>query len=260
LAYLTSFVSSRPVDSSLPQPLSIILPKIYPLLLDGSNSVRLQSLKLLRALSQNEMSDNVPEILPYIRAGMTHLAADIRHFSIEVLAWLVALAPDELVCCTGGWVKILNCFLAALGWHTQDSANWSSNRVSFDKAGSDGRAQARNLQVLAHFLNAGFSDDAGRSLTDEDGNVRSTFPLLHTEHHALPKRSNPYGYLNLFGAQRDDGVDMLEDREDRIRIFNEKFASGIESGLDSARKDGGDVGRAAGLVVKSLKSAKLRLR
>jgi pre-rRNA-processing protein IPI1 len=182
---------------------------------------------------------------------MTHLVADIRLFSIEVLAWLIDLAADEVVSCAGGWVKTLNCFLALLGWHTQDSTKWSSNRVSFGKVGSgDGKAQARNLQVLAQFLKAGF---CSASSSDENGNLLSSFPLWHTEHHALPKRSNAYAYLNLFGTPKDDDVDMLEDREDRIRIFNQRFTSSVTNGLSSARKDGGEVGRAAGLVAKALK-------
>lgn len=199
------------------------------------------------------MSDHVPEILPYVRAGMTHLAADIRLFSIEVLAFLTDIASDEVVACAGGWVKTLNCFLAILGWHTQDSAKWSSNRVSFGKAGTAGKAQARNLQVLAEFLRAGLHIATDLPPTDENGHSWSSFPMWHSEYHSLPKRSNPYGYLNLFGPQQDDDVDMLEDREDRIRVFNERFASGIEIGLASARRDGGEVGRAAGLITKALK-------
>jgi len=247
-------VTSRPVDLSLPQPLSSILPKLYPLILDGTGSVRQQLLKLLRALLRNEMSDHILEILPYVRAGMTHLAADIRLFSVEVLAWLVNIAADEVVSCAGGWVKTLNCFLAVLGWHTQDSGKWSSNRVSLGKATSDGKAQARNLQVLADLLRAGLFFATDLSHADENWQPRPTFPLWHTEHHVLPKRSNPYGYLNLFGPEKDDDLDMLEDREDRIRVFNERFASAMEVGLASARKDGGEVGRAAGLVTKVLKS------
>jgi pre-rRNA-processing protein IPI1 len=208
-------------------------------------------------LPSHEMSDHVPEILPYVRAGMTHLAADLRLFSIEVLAWLLDFAPHEVVSCGGGWVKTLNCFLALLGWYTQDSAKWSSNCVSFGKPGGDGKTQARNLQVLAEFLRAGLCNDVDLSLTTEHGRWRTDFPLCHADHHELPKRSNAYAYLNLFGRPKDDNVDMLEDREDRICVFKDKFASSFENGLVSARRDGGEVGRAAGLVTKSLKSAEL---
>lgn len=200
------------------------------------------------------MADHVSEMLPYVRAGMTHLAADIRLFSVDVLAWLLEIAPDQVVSCAGGWVKTLNCFLALLGWHIQDSGRWSSNRVSFGKAGGgDAKAQARNLQVLSDFLTAGFTTATAASPGEEDRPPPSGFPMWDTEHHGLPRRSNPYGYLNLFGLPKDDDVDMLEEHEDRIRVFNERFASGVGAGLSSARKDGGEVGRAAGLVTKSLK-------
>ena len=188
---------------------------------------------------------------------MTHLAADIRLFSIEVLAWLTDIAPDEVVSCAGGWVKTLNCFLAVLGWHTQEPATWSSNRVSFGRAGGDGKVQARNLQVLSDFLRAGFRITVDSSRMDENLLARFRFPMWHPEHHALPKKSNPYGYLNLFASDQNDELDMLEDRQDRIRVFNERFASGVQTGLASARKDGGEVGRAAGLVTKALKCTEL---
>jgi pre-rRNA-processing protein IPI1 len=183
---------------------------------------------------------------------MTHLAAEIRLFSVQVLAFVTETAPDEVVSCAGGWVKTLNCFLAILGWHTQESAKWSSNRVSLGKAGTDGKAQARNLQVLADFLSAGMNP-VNATVSGDTCHTRLTFPIWHMEHHVLPKRSNPYGYLNLFGTPQDDDMDILEEREDRIRVFNERFASDMEVGLDSARRDGGEIGRAAGLVTKALK-------
>lgn len=242
------------MSSTLPQPLSTILPKVFPLILDGSGNVRHQALKFLRALPPNATSDHVPELLPYVRAGMTHLAADIRLFSIEILAWSLDLAADEVVSCAGGWVKTLNCFLALLGWHTQESSKWSSSHVSLGKLGAnDGKAQARNLQVLADFLRAGFYVPS--SVEGQDGKLSSSFPLWHTESHIVPKKCNPYAYLNLFGPPKDDEVNMLGDRDDRITIFNERFMSTVSQGLASARKDGGEIGRAAGLVTKALKDA-----
>jgi len=49
LAHLTTAIASRPVDVPLPQPVSLILPSVLPLFLDGSNAVRSQLLKLLRS-------------------------------------------------------------------------------------------------------------------------------------------------------------------------------------------------------------------
>lgn len=253
LSYLTSVLNCRTDNTSLPRPTSIVLPKIYPLILDGTNSVRQQSLRLLQCLPGDEISDRVPEILPYIRAGMTHLAADIRLSCIDVLAWLMEIAPNGVVSCAGGWVKTLNCFLALFGWHGHEATQLpASNRVSFGTVAGDGKIQARNLQVLAQFLNAGFR--ALPQLDEESERVELRFPLSHTQHHLLPQRSNPYGYLCLFGQQQDDDADMLEDWQDRIRVFHDRFAPSVAAGLASAKTRGGEVGRAAGLVAKSLQS------
>src|SRR5690606_39247932 len=134
LAYLTTAIVSRPVNSPLPQPVSVILPALLPLFLDGSNGVRTQLLKLLSALPSADMEGHVSLLLPYIRAGMTHLAADIRFSSVEIMSWLVSVAGNEVVSSPGGWIKLLNCFLSMLGWHTEESSKWSSNRASYGKA------------------------------------------------------------------------------------------------------------------------------
>lgn len=102
LAHLTTSITARPVDSLLPQPVSVLLPSLLPLILDGSNSVRGQLLKLLRALPVSDVKDHVTTMLPYVRAGMTHLAADIRVSAVEVLEWLVEVAGVEVVSCAGG--------------------------------------------------------------------------------------------------------------------------------------------------------------
>ena len=165
-------MTSRSVASPLPQPLSALLPKLYPLVLDGSSTVRTQLLKLFRSLPSGEMEDHVAEILPYVRAGMTHLAADIRLFAVDVLCWLLEDAGSEVVSCAGGWYKTLSCFLTILGWSTQDSMKWSSNRARFGKSGSEGRPMAKTLLALAEFLNAGIgqqSPDASKMGNSEIG-------------------------------------------------------------------------------------------
>lgn len=57
------------MDSPLPQPVSVILPALLPLILDASNNVRTQLLKLLRALPTTDVEDHVAQLLPYVRAG-----------------------------------------------------------------------------------------------------------------------------------------------------------------------------------------------
>jgi pre-rRNA-processing protein IPI1 len=256
LAHLTTSVEARPVDSPLPQPVSMILPSVVPLLLDASNSVRTQLLKFLRTLPESEIGDHASQLLPYIRAGMTHLAADIRASAIETLSWLVETAGSEVVSCAGGWIKTLNCFLSLLGWHTEESAKWSANRSSFGKAGSEGKPMIKALQALAAFLHAGIGPENGTLDIDEmDENATNTwtFPLDQAVQHMIPSKSAPYAYLNLFGQPRDAEGEMYETREDRYRVFSERFRTSIERGVDNARKEGGEVGRASAAVAKVLR-------
>ncbi len=246
-------MSSRPVDSPLPQPVSSILPKLYPLILDGSNSVRNQLLKLFRSLSPEEVEDHVPDILPYVRAGMTHLAAEIRLFSVDALCWLLDIAATEVVSCAGGWYKTLNCFLSILGWYTSDAVKWSSNRANFGKAGSEGRPMAKTLLALTEFVQAGMGIESAEFSSNGDGDSHVQFPLWSSSQHLLPQKSNAFGYLNLFGMPKDDETEMLEDREDRLRVFDTTFRAAIDMGLEGARKEGGEVGRAAAALTKALR-------
>ncbi|KAJ5249237.1 Pre-rRNA-processing protein ipi1, partial [Penicillium chermesinum] len=261
LAHLTTSISSRPVNSALPQPVSVMLPSLLPLLLDANNNVRTQLLKLLRTLPRSDVEDHVVQLLPYVRAGMTHLAADIRVSAVEVLSWLVEAAGEQVVSCAGGWIKTLNCFLSVLGWHTEESARWSSSRASFGKSGSQGRPMVKVLGVLAEFLDAGIGapeasrGDAGSA--QEDPSVASAwpFPLSHTGHHMVSESSAPYAYLNLFGKPRDEEGEMYETREDRYRVFTARFMPAVDRGLKSAREEGGELGRASSGVTKVLKGA-----
>lgn len=258
LSHLTTAITSRPVDSPLPQPVSVILPSLLPLILDASNGVRAQLLKLLRALPPRDVEDHVSQMLPYIRAGMTHLAADIRVSSVEVLAWLVEVAGREVVSCAGGWIKTLNCFLSVLGWHTEESARWSASRASFGKAGSQGKPMIKVLAALAGFLEAGLGDvDEGGDVTEDSSESGESwvFPLCQTEQHMIPSASAPYAYLNLFGQPRDEEGEMYETREDRYRVFANRFLPAVQRGLENARKEGGEIGRASSSASKVLKEA-----
>ncbi|CRG88844.1 Pre-rRNA-processing protein ipi1 [Talaromyces islandicus] len=262
LAHLTTSVLSRPVDSALPQPVSAILPKLVPLLLDASNNVRAQLLKFLKTLPAADIDAHAAQLLPYIRAGMTHLAADIRLSAVEVLGWLVETAGSEVVSCAGGWIKTLNCFLSLLGWHTAESAKWSANRSSFGKAGSQGRPMVKALQVLAEFLRVGIGkeeEDDDLEMTGNESQGRTSagyFPLdCSVQQNMISNRPAPYVYLNLFGQPRDAEGEMYESREDRLRVFADQFRSVVERGVENARKEGGEVGRASAVVFKVLREA-----
>jgi pre-rRNA-processing protein IPI1 len=242
----------------------VILPSLLPLILDASSSVRTQLLKLFRTLPPADVEDHVPQLLPYVRAGMTHLAADVRLSAVEILTWLVGdVAGAEVVSCAGGWIKTMNCFLSVLGWHTEESAKWSSNRASFGKSGSHGKPMIKVLLALAEFLDAGIG--APDLDTDMDSDDRSDdgargvgnweFPLCHAEQHMVPLAAAPYGYLNLFGQPRDEEGEMYETREDRYRVFSNRFRGAVERGLENARKEGGEIGRASSGASKVLKEA-----
>lgn len=237
----------------------MILPSLLPLILDGSSGVRNQLLKLLRALPSADIEGHASLLLPYIRAGMTHLAADIRLSAVEILSWLVSVAGHEVVACAGGWIKTLNCFLSILGWHTEESAKWSSNRASFGKAGSDGKPMVKVLLALADFLRAGICDSQTVGEGDQEDNASAYdifFPLRQTPQHLLPTKSSPYAYLNLFGRPKDEEGEMYESREDRLRVFVERFQQPVLRGIDASRKDGGETGRASASVSKVLKESR----
>ncbi|OJZ85373.1 hypothetical protein ASPFODRAFT_137656 [Aspergillus luchuensis CBS 106.47] len=260
LAHLTTHLTSAPTSQPLPIPVSTLLPTLSPLILDASTTVRTQLLKLLRTLPPSDVEDHVASLMPYVRAGMTHLAADIRVTAVDVLSWLVEIAGEAVVSCAGGWIKTLNCFLSVLGWHTEESSKWSSNRAAFGKAGAKGKPMVKVLGVLAEFLEAGIGEDDEMEVDGEGESGNGTgvggFPIVQTDVHMVPKSAQPYVYLNLFGAPRDEEGEMYETREERFRVFKGRFLVPVERGLESARQDGGEVGRASSAVSKVLKEAR----
>ncbi|KAL4805794.1 Rix1 complex component [Aspergillus unguis] len=290
LAHLTTTLTSQPSHLPPPQPVSLILPQLLPLLLDSNAAVRANLLKLFRALPEKDMLDHVSTMMPYIRAGMTHLAAEVRVSAVEVLGWLVGFAGGEVVGCAGGWVKTLNCFLSVLGWHVKPDLKWtslsssnptptssaatgagskagsgsgaSSGKASFGKAGVKGRPQVRFMSVLADFLDAGIG--ASSSLTsmsgDDDSSMEDfpSFPITTLSSHLIPDSiANPYITLNLFGAPRDEEGEMYETRDDRWRVFCSRgFLGAVEKGVEAARSEGGEVGRVSAGVAKALIQAR----
>lgn len=247
LAFLTSAITSNPPTVPLPQPSSVIIPVAQKLILDGSNNVRQQLLKLLQSLPPIDIASHADQLLLHTRAAMTHLATEIRVFGLEVLEWLLVVTGDEIVSCAGGWVKMLKCFLTLLGWQSEASSKWSSGK-SYGKA--DTKMQVKQMNALTSFLRTGLSHAqtaASIGLSD------NTFPLWHTQHHVLSERSNAYAHLNLFGAARDEEAEMYEDREDRQRLFRDRAEAAIIAGLEQATKGGGELGRAGAQLRKAVK-------
>lgn len=179
---------------------------------------------------------------------MTHLSKDIRASSTDVLSWLVAVAGQELVCCAGGWYKTLECFTTMLGWRSSEirSANQSSIGES--------KSLSQILLVLAQFLEAGMFQT---KIGDRTSLLKDGFPFWQTEHHRLPTKSNAYSYLNLFGPVQDEKSQMLEDREDRVRVYNDHFRPLIDAGVSTTKREGGELGRATGTLVKALERVRV---
>lgn len=240
-------MASTPDGATFPTTASSFLTSLCPLILDGSTGVRSQLLKLFQVLPEEELKDHVTKILPYMRAGMTHLSKDIRLSAIEFLSYLIKVAANELVCSPGGWNQTLECFTTVLGWRSTDSSKWSANKASF---GGDVKSTARIMAVLAEFLRAGLVSD-----TESGSDIPAfvvDFPLWQTKALAIPSKSNAYSYLNLFGPQTEADTQMLEDQEDRLEVFSKNFEAIILAGIDAAKKEGGELGRSSGLLVKTL--------
>ena len=76
-------------------------------------------------------------------------------------------------------------------------------------------------------------------------NAQRSFPYFMFQDHAIPKKRNPYGYLNLFGPPRDEESEQYEDPEERARVFAKLAARDLRAGLEKAKLEGGGIGRAA---------------
>ena len=245
LAFLTTYLASASGATHLPQTIGSLVEKASPLILDGSASVRGQLLKFLQVLPRSDVQDQVPRLLPHVRAGMTHLARDLRLYAVDVLSWIIATAPTDLVSCSGGWTLTLECFTTMLAWRSAELGKYSAMQPTL----GDSKSTAKVITVLAEFLEAGLLEEASKE------NVQPlvlNFPYWDLQHHRIPTKSNAYAYLNLFGTNQDEKALMLEDREDRLRVYKSSFASLIEAGMAAGKKEGGEIGRATGLLSKVL--------
>lgn len=241
LAYLTGQLSSEPPVN--PVGTHMILQKLLPLISDSSTPVRTQLLKLLQTLPAAEVRHSTEQAIMFIRAGMTHLSADISNDTLGVMEWLLEVAENDLVTCPGGWVKTLNTFCALMGWAlSSNNLGWSSA----PRAGLKAKAAttyARQIATLAKFLEAGLRPETTIP-EDESQNWDNLY--------RIPRDSNAFEYLNLYGSRRDEDGEMYPNREARQRVFEKKFLAAMAKGADQAKKEGGATGRAASTLDKVL--------
>lgn len=253
LAHLTTACTNQK-DLTLPP--SAILSKAQPLILDGSYQVRQQLLKLLCNLSADQLG-SLDQLLLYTRAGMAHLSTDIRLSSLDVLDWILETNATAMMSCAGGWVKTLRTFQNLLSWQDNSSAGtdgkWSATKSATNMTNS--KLVVRQLTTLSRFLVAGLTRPSLDHEREQAAKrAAEIFPLWQTDAHMLPKKTNPFGYLNLFGAPRDVESEIYEGPAERVEVFCELnlhvvFASGVRE----AKKEGGEIGRAAALVATALK-------
>ncbi|KAK3067012.1 rRNA processing protein [Teratosphaeriaceae sp. CCFEE 6253] len=262
LQYLTT-VCLAAGEEGLPQSASAIVAKAQPYLIDGSKDVRNQVLRLFKALPASEIGP-LDTILLYTKAGMVHLADDIKLFSLDVLDWLLQSNAEAVMACPGGWAKTLRTFQNLLSWHGGQMANgavqtnggWSATKTASNKLGSN-KLLVHQLNTLANFLSVGLM----RPPKDPQAAAKlaaAYFPLYQYDRHMLSRKSNPFGYLNLFGAPRDAESEIYEDTEERVSVLNELgLAERFQEGAREAKKEAGEVGRAASAVVKALRLAEV---
>ena len=113
--------------------------------------------------------------------------------------------------------------------------------------------------VLRDFLRVGREDvDSGEDVQLSMQRKDLLMPHSTTTAHLMPKASGVFAHLGLFTGVQADSVgeeDMeggVEDVESRQRIVRNVFEKGLRKGLEGRLKEGGEIGRAAGAVVKLL--------
>jgi pre-rRNA-processing protein IPI1 len=250
---------------------SSILPKIQPLILDTSPAVRTQLLKLLNTLPADNVGQNAEQLLLYTRAGMTHLSTGIQLNTLDVLEWLLSTAGPHVVAAPGGWLKTLATFAILLRWNSDSMtthAGKMTTRASGWKANASttaGRSPeqinlvAKALRLLSVFFMAGLletSDLAGLQAEQ----ARRNFPYAHLDQHMISQHPDPFGYLSLFGNSQDEEGTAYGFASERQKVFEEKYAQVFSAGLESAKKEGGNVGREASHCANVLEKCRSRYK
>ena len=196
------------------------------------------------------MPGHASQFLLYTRAGMTHLAVEIRSSALDVFQWLLSVAGDEVVSCPGGWARTLRCFLIMFGWQTEPGNKTTPLSIANGKISSDNKNLVKQLNILSSFL------DQGLGGKDENlhhlQSAADSFPLRHVSQHMIPHRSNCFDHLNLFGSVRNEESQMYEDREGRQGFFETFIWPSLHAGIENARKEGGEVGRIAAALLKTI--------
>lgn len=218
-----------------------ILPRVLQLTLVVNDQVRREAVILLRSIPLKLAAEYVEQMLPFVCAGLTHLAANVATTSLELLDWLNKTCGEQLVSCRGGWVKTLQCFLVMLRWTSEPrTSGWVTTRSSIGDLTYQASSLIRCLQVLASFL------EIGLRRPYEDRAEIPNFPLAGTLGPLLPTtKAKTFSCLGLYGELAGNENSECNDVDTRKRVLEEKFQPALEQGLAALLQDGGFVGAAA---------------
>lgn len=228
------------------------LPHVLDLLLEVSDDVRDKAVKVVVKLTPDQAEEFLEEMLPFIRAGMTHLAANVATSSLDLLGWLIASCGGRLVSCRGGWVKTLKCFLVMMRWTAESrTSGWTFSRSSIGDGTCHAVSLIKCLIMLEMFLRAGLA----RPRRDRRPMTQmADFPLAGTLGALLPRGPIiSFACLDLFGEPIDRENAECNDVSTRKRILVENFLPALEQGLAALLSDGGHVGRYAAAAAETLR-------
>jgi pre-rRNA-processing protein IPI1 len=234
LSYLTNQLSAETAVN--PVGTTEILSKLLPAISHTSSPVRSQLLELFRSLPEKDVKQSVDPAIMHIRAGMTHLSADISNDALSVMDWLLDAAGEELVCRPGGWVRPLKTFSVLLGWRSSGTdGGWTPSAQVLSRS-KDSATYSRKISVVTKLLHTGLK-------SPPPVQEQSARPLDHL--YRLPRDPHAFDYLNLSGPPRNEEEEMYGSREERQTVFNRVFLEQFSKGTDEAQKLGGPAGRAA---------------
>jgi len=215
-----------------------LLPRLAPLMQDGSASVRGALLALLDSAAVPARRPHrlllPPSLLLHVWSALSHIEPGVRADATAFLAWAMRVAPAETLA-HGGWEKVLALFPGVIG------------------GGGGGVVVAktvlRHLAVLRDFLETACPPPHATA-------AAAPIPSVGALHwsaaiHLRRAAAAEYRHYGLLDA-RDDADAGPVDADGRRRWCREKGAdvvSRLRETLAALTKEGGEVGRAAGRVV-----------
>ncbi|PNS14825.1 hypothetical protein CAC42_2054 [Sphaceloma murrayae] len=268
LASIINILASyKTVDASyLSRPAIDIITKARPLLIDASKAIRSSTLEVLKLLPIKEVERNIQAIQIYVHIGLTHMAADIRMSTLDVLDWLLKAAGDATVSCSGGWSGTIKRLSGVLGWQSEVTTGRGNVGVPVTQKGwtnvprtklEDTKLRARQISSLANLLETGLQSPDPETLTTlRQRQAALAFPLWNMHAQLMGNTPNPFVHLDLFAeaeATKDDDSVVIVDWLGRQNVLRSTHASGIIKGISDAKKEGGEIGRAARSVERVIK-------